>query len=284
MVTLKDALTKGTMILKKADIETPAVDAGVLLCHSVGCDRTYLYAHGDKQVDDRTNEIYTAYLNMRARGMPVQYITGHCEFMALDFIIGSDVLIPRPDTEILVETAVRMLKGTGLASKVLDIGTGSGCIAVSMAHLLKSCVVTATDISAAALAIARQNAEKNGVSGRIEFIRGNLYESLGCCRFDAILSNPPYIRSEDIGWLQKEVRDFEPHQALDGGPDGIYFYRRIIEGSPNHLNEQGLLIFEVGYDQAPEVASLMDCLYRDIEIFKDLSGIDRIITGKLKEK
>ena len=283
MVTLIEALTMGIGILKDSDIETPAVDAGVLLCHAVGCDRTYLYAHGEQQMGDMSHERYTTYLHMRIGGTPVQYITGHCEFMSLDFVVGPDVLVPRPDTEVLVETAVRMLEATGQPWKVLDIGTGSGCIAVSIAHFLKNCMVAAVDISEAALVIAKQNAVNNKVSDRIEFIKSDLFECLDCRRFDVILSNPPYIRSGDIQKLQREVRNFEPHSALDGGPDGLAFYRKVVGESPGHLKAQGLLAFEVGYDQAAEVASLMECLYTDIEIFRDLAGIDRVVTGKLKQ-
>ena len=283
MVTLKEALSLGIKILKDADIETPAVDAGVLLCHVVGCDRTYLYAHGEQQVGDISHERYATYLNLRTDGMPVQYITGHCGFMSLDFVVGPDVLVPRPDTEGLVETAIRMVEAMGRPCKVLDIGTGSGCIAVSIVHLLENCMVTAVDISEAALVIARQNAVNNKVSDRIEFIKSDIFECLDSRRFDVILSNPPYIRSGDIEKLQREVRNFEPHAALDGGPDGLVFYRKVVDESPDHLNAQGLLVFEVGYDQAAEVASLMDCLYTDIEIFRDLAGIDRVVTGKLKQ-
>lgn len=283
MVTLKEALAMGISKLKESDIQAPAVDAGVLLCHAVGCDRTYLYAHGEQSMQDAWLERFTAYMGMRTGGMPVQYITGHCEFMSLDFIVGPGVLVPRPDTEVLVETVVNILEAAERPCTVLDIGTGSGCIAVSIARLLKNCMVAAVDISEAALLIARRNAVNNGVHDRIEFIKSDLFESLGCRRFDVIISNPPYIRSGDIRKLQREVRDFEPIGALDGGQDGLVFYRKIIGESPGHLNERGLLAFEVGYDQAAEVASLMGCLYSDIEIFKDLSGIDRVVAGKLKK-
>lgn len=283
MVTLKEALSTGMKILKDADIEAPAVDAGVLLCHAAGCDRTYLYAHGEQPLDDASRERYAAYLQKRAGGAPVQYITGHCQFMSFDFAVGPGVLVPRPETELLVETAARMLEAKGRACKVLDIGTGSGCIAVSIARLLKNCAVTAVDISEAALATARQNAADNGVSERIEFVKGDLYDGLDHRRFDAVLSNPPYVRSGDISKLQREVRDFEPHGALDGGSDGLDFYRRIVEESPCCLNDKGLLAFEAGYGQAAEVALLMDRFFTDIMIFKDLAGIDRVITGKLKQ-
>jgi release factor glutamine methyltransferase len=283
MVTLKEALATGMRILRDADIETPAADAGVLLCHAAGCDRAYLYAHAGQQLESAARERYEAYLHQRAGGMPVQYITGHCGFLSLDFEVGPEALVPRPETELLVETAAGMLAASGRSSTVLDVGTGSGCIAVCMAYLLKDCRVAAVDVSGAALALARRNAARNGVSDRIEFINCDLFGGLSGRRFDAILSNPPYIRSGDILKLQREVRDFEPHEALDGGPDGLAFYRRIIGESPGHLNRQGLLAFEVGRDQAAAVAELMRRCYTDIGIFRDLAGIDRVVVGKLKQ-
>lgn len=282
MVTLEEALSMGIKILKDKGIETPVVDAGVLLCNTVGCDRTYLYAHGERLMENASLDRYTEYLRKRSEGMPVQYITGHCEFMSLDFEVGPEVLVPGPDTEVLVETAARMLASAGKLCTVLDIGTGSGCIAVSMAHLLKACMVTAVDISEAALMIARKNAVRNGVSDRLEIMKSDLFGCLDGRRFDAVLSNPPYIRSGDIQSLQREVRDFEPRVALDGGPDGLVFYRKVIGESPRFLNEQGLLAFETGQGQAAEVATLMECYFTGIEIFRDLAGIDRVVTGKIK--
>lgn len=280
-MTLKEALAKGVAVLKKAGVETPAADACILLCFAADCDRTYLYAHGEQVVAAAVLEKYEACLFKRSGRMPVQYITGHCEFMSLDFYVGPEVLVPRPDTEILVETAVRTLLSAGKPMTVLDIGTGSGCIAVSVAHRVKSCTVTAADISAAALETAGRNAAKNGVSDRLEFLQSDLFKELTGRKFDVCLSNPPYVRSGDIPGLQREVGEYEPWQALDGGPDGLEFYRRIIGASPGYLNSGGCLFLEVGQGQAPEVARLMEGRYAGIGIARDLAGIDRVVWGRL---
>lgn len=284
MVTFKDALAKGTEILKDAGNEAPAVDARALLCHAAGCGRAYIYTHGEQALESGAWERYVSYLGKRTAGMPVQYITGRCEFLALDFEVGPEVLVPRPDTEVLVEAAARLLTAKGNPCEILDLGTGSGCIAVGIAHLLKSCTVTAVDVSEEALITAGRNAARNGISDRLEFIKSDLFGSLEGRRFDAVLSNPPYIRSGDIPGLQREVRDYEPRAALDGGPDGLVFYRRIVEEAPSYMKECGMLAFEVGRGQACEVAALMKRHYTDIEILKDLAGIERVVAGKLDSR
>ncbi len=280
-MTVREALAKGTDILRNAGIEAPAVDAGVMLCHVLDCDRTWLYAHGEEEMDAAGMEKYAFALSKRSSGMPVQYVTGRQEFMGLDFHVGPGVLIPRQDTEIIVERAIEIGRGFGSGVKILEIGTGSGCIAVSLAYFLKDCFVAAVDVSEKALEIARLNAISNGVAGRIEFIRSNLFDSLHMSGFDMIVSNPPYIRHEEILQLERKVRDFEPLLALDGGMDGLAFYRRITAKAPGFLKEKGYLAFEVGIDQAADVANLMKGCFAGITIAKDLAGIERVVTGQL---
>lgn len=277
---VSEALRKGIGILNAAKIEAPAVDAGVMLCHVLQCDRTWLYSHPEGELDIPALERYSFLLSKRCAGMPVQYITGKQEFMGLSFQVDQSVLIPRPDTEILVEAVIALGKRKRRPLKILEIGTGSGCIAVSIAYYLKNCFIMAADISEKALEVARMNALKYHVSGRIEYIRSNLFERIEMSGFDVVLSNPPYVRRSEIPGLQREVRDFEPGLALDGGEDGLDFYKAIIKKAPSYLNLQGSLAFEVGIHQARDVARLMKEGFRDIAVKKDLAGIERVVVGK----
>jgi release factor glutamine methyltransferase len=221
-------------------------------------------------------------LSNRSEGMPVQYITGYQEFMSLDFDVQPGVLIPRQDTEILAETVIGCCRKNREPATILDLGTGSGCIAVSLAYYLDECSVTAVDISEMALKIAYCNAVKNKVSERITFTAGNLFDNLGPVKFDVIVSNPPYARRHDIRTLQREVRDYEPVQALDGGEDGLWFYREIAGKAAGFLKPGGLLAFEVGYDQSDAVVQILEYDYTDIAVIKDLAGINRVVSGKLR--
>lgn len=284
---LRDALVKGIETLKKAKIATPDVDAGVMLCSVLKCDRVFLYTHEDEVLDDSVLNRFFESIALRAAGMPVQYITGVQEFMSMEFMVNSHVLIPRHDTEVLVETVIAFAdscRDIGRKLHILDIGTGSGCIAVSLAHYIKNCRVTATDISEEALKTALLNSEKNGVKEKIAFKKSDLFNNLKGECFDIIVSNPPYIPAKDIRELQKEVRDFEPLTALDGGIDGLDFYRSIIDGVPEHLKPDGLIAFEVGINQANAVAELLDACCYDVKIAKDLGGIDRVVYGRLKHE
>ena len=278
-MTLNEAFRKGIEVLKNAGNEAPARDAGALLCFAAHCDRAYLYAHGTKELDKALIDNYFSMLESRAVGMPLQYLTGVQEFMSLSFEVGQGVLVPRHDTELLVEAVIKRCKESEGLSCILDIGTGSGCIAVSLAYYLPACSVTAVDKMADAIAIAQKNAMANGVADRVRFLRSNLFEELDGEKFDVIVSNPPYICSEDIKGLQREVGYYEPIEALDGGNDGLYFYRTIIKEAPAFLRASGALAFETGYNQAAEVAALMSGGFREIKIYKDLAGIDRVVTG-----
>lgn len=278
-MTLNEAFIKGIEILKNAGNEAPAREAGVLLCSAICCDRTFLYAHGTNELDKILLEKYFSMLEQRARGVPLQYLTERQEFMSLDFEVGQGVLVPRQDTELLVETVMSLCKEKAGNSRILDIGTGSGCIAVSLAYYLPECIVTAVDKMPDALAIAERNAHSNGVAGRVRFVKSDLFEEIAGEQFEVIVSNPPYIRTDDIGELQREVRCYEPMEALDGGKDGLYFYRVIIKEATSFLNKGGILAFETGYDQAAEIAVLMSGSFRNIKTLKDLAGIERVVTG-----
>ncbi len=287
-MTYNEALKAGIQKLKVADIEAPASDAGALLCAAAKCDKVFLYSHGDSVLREEDLKSYLDALKKRAQGYPLQYLTGIQEFMSLPFEVGPAVLIPRQETELLVETVIRFcedrLSSAGLAEsgrslRILDIGTGSGCIAISLAHYLPKCIVTAVDKMEGALAVAERNAVKNSVDGRINFIRSDLFQNIGGEAFDVIVSNPPYIRRDVIPGLMQEVREHEPRTALDGGSDGLDFYRQIIGEAPVHLKTGGMLAFETGYDQAAEVASLMPPNFVDIKTLRDLSGIDRVVSG-----
>lgn len=280
-MTIREALVKGMEILKNSGIKAPAVDAGIILCHVLKRDRTWLYVHGDEYLDEYDMGRFSLLLSRRCTGMPVQYIIGKQEFMGLDFHVSPVVLIPRQDTEILVETVIELGSNSGHTLKILEIGTGSGCIAVSLAYYMKNSFVIATDISKKALEIARMNALEHGVSGRIEFIRSNLFDKIDMSGFDIIVSNPPYLRCCEIPTLQREVRDFEPELALDGGEDGLDFYRLIIRKAPEYLKEKSNLVFEVGINQTSNILRLLTVRFKDISVKKDLAGIDRVVTGKL---
>ena len=278
-MNLSDAFKKGIEILKNVGNEAPARDAGVLLCSVVRCDRAFLYAHGTNELDSVLLENYFSMLERRAGGMPLQYLTGVQEFMSLSFEVGEGVLVPRQETEILVETVMNLCRERGGTNRILDIGTGSGCIAVSLAYYIPECNVTAIDKMSDALAIAQRNAITNGVADRVRFMKSNLFEELENEQFDVMVSNPPYIRTDDIKGLQREVRCYEPLEALDGGEDGLHFYKAILHGAQGFLKEGGSLAFETGYDQAAEVAALMSGFFRDIKTYKDLTGIERVVIG-----
>ncbi|MCX7842729.1 MAG: peptide chain release factor N(5)-glutamine methyltransferase [Clostridia bacterium] len=284
-MTVGELLKKATSIFKEGNnVKTPAREAGVILSHLIKCDKIFIYTNADLNIDEVKAKEYIETVFLRAKGFPLQYITGHQEFMSLDFFVNPDVLIPRQDTEILVETVLEQIKGLHKTHiHILDIGTGSGCIGVSLAYYLPLSRVAAIDISKKALEVGRINAERMGVHSRVTFLESNLFERLEKGKlFDVIVSNPPYIPSSHISGLQIEVREYEPLNALDGGEDGLEFYRSIIKDAGRFLNPRGILAVEVGYNQAGDVAELMSLEFTDITIVKDLSKIDRVVSGRLK--
>ena len=259
-------------------IESPRLDAEVLLAHLLSRERIHLYVHFDEPLEAAELSEFRELVKQRARRVPVAYLTGRREFMGLSFHVGSGVLIPRPDTEILVQTAIEELRTAPGATKFADLGTGSGAIALSVLHYVPDASSDATDISAEALAIAEKNAADLGLSERINLHEGDLLKPLAGQKYHAILSNPPYIPDADIPGLQPEVREHEPRIALAGGADGLDFYRRIAAGAKDFLLEGGFLAVEIGIHQADEVRRIVEenGLAR-AEIRRDLAGIDRVV-------
>lgn len=273
-----DLYTTGLETLERAGITEAGLDARLLLECVCGTDHSTLFAHPDKEISDEDKEKYMALINRRASREPVAYILGKWGFMGLDFNVSSDVLIPEQDTEILVEEALRNLEDT---MRIMDLCTGSGCIALSLLNYSNDTKAVCTDISSKALAVAKENARKLGFEDRAEFIETDLFPSEDIGKFDLIVSNPPYIASDVIETLAPEVKDYEPRLALDGAEDGLVFYRKIIDRAPDYLYSSGYLLLEIGYDQADAVVRMLEDkkVYHDIQVVKDLGGNDRVVSA-----
>ncbi len=256
-------------------------EAELVLTHLLNCDRLSLYLNKDINLTRDKSTLLSSILKRRILGEPVQYILGKCEFMGLEFKVDNRALIPRPETEILVETAIEKLKQMGIVSpKILDLGTGSGCIAVAIAKNLSRSDVWASDISNAALQLAGDNARLNNV--KIKFIQSDLFEALKIKndKFDLIISNPPYVSTGEFHSLAKEIH-FEPELALKAGKDGLDFYRRIISRAAAYLNNNGLLIFEVGINQAAFIKDMLEKEgFDQLVLIKDYNNIERIVMAK----
>lgn len=261
--------------LQKAGITDAEHDARLLLefiCHT---DRNALYAHGDQEIEDEKMQDFLQLIEKRAAHIPLQHLTGEQNFMGLDFLVNEHVLIPRQDTEILVEEIMRDLHD---GIRILDMCTGSGCILLSLLHYSNDCSGVGVDVSEDALAVARQNADRLAEKQAV-FIQSDLFEKVEGS-FDLIVSNPPYIISQEIAGLMPEVREHEPHLALDGKDDGLHFYREIIKGAMPHLKRGGQLFFEIGYDQGEAVQALLAANgYTEIAVVKDYAGLDRVVYG-----
>lgn len=285
-LTLKQSLKTGTERLEKAGIPEASLDAWFLLSHVTGKDRAYYYGHPDQELTEAEEEAYLGALEKRGRRIPLQHITGQQEFMGYVFHVNEHVLIPRQDTEILVEEALGLLKQ---GDSVLDMCTGSGCILLSLLKMARErkgifgLRGTGADISEKALEIAAVNARE--LEQDVTFIKSDLFSEFPLPeengkRFQMIVSNPPYIPTEVIEGLQDEVRFYDPRIALDGKEDGLYFYRRITEESVRYIEDGGVLLFETGHDQGEAVAGLMrQAGYRQVQIKKDLAGLDRVVRG-----
>ena len=263
-------------------IESPRLDAEVLLSHVLGKQRIYLYVHFEEPLEKGELAAYKELIQKRVQRIPVAYLVGHREFMGLRFRVSPATLVPRPDTEILVQAALERLKkltGGTAHLRFADIGTGTGAICLSLLHFLPGTEASAVDISSGAIALAEENAEALGLSGRVAFLEGDLLEPVRGQRFHAILSNPPYIPDGDILRLPPEVKENEPRAALAGGEDGMDFYRRLCEEAPELLEKGGFMAFEVGVHQANSVAEMArkHPLIAGTEILKDLAGIERVV-------
>lgn len=274
MGTYKELLQTAQVMLKSQDIADADIDAWYLLAHVFNIKRIDLLLHGDTPVSAEASSRYLELVQKRADHIPLQYIMGTQEFMGLEFEVTPDVLIPRQDTEMLVEEVLKLCSG----KSVLDMCTGSGCIIVSTAKLGNPLKAVGVDISYKALEIAERNANKHGV--RVEFLQSDLFDQVEGS-YDIIVSNPPYIPTEDIMQLMTEVKDHEPMAALDGSGDGLKFYRLITEKLYKHLPVDGIILFEIGYNQGEAVKQiLLEEGFTDINIKKDLSGLDRVVTAR----
>lgn len=280
-MNIRDAIVEYS---KQLDIisDTPRLDVEILLQKALGgVDRLYIHLNLSEELEIEQEEIFLRLIEERLKGRPIAYIVNNREFMGLDFYVKEGVLIPRPDTEILVEEIIELCKDKDDLD-ILDIGTGSGAITVSLAKYIEKSRLTSLDISEIALEIAKKNAKSNGVIDKINFIKSDLFQQIvgTNLKFDIIVSNPPYIRKRDIDELHTQVKDYEPYNALEGGIDGLDFYRNITEQSKNYLKPGGILAYEVGHDQAEEVVKIMQNNgYNKIYIKKDLQGIDRVVIG-----
>lgn len=296
--SIAEAVLQGAHSLRKAGGPEARRDAGSLLAHVIGRDRTFIISHAEDPISAEQLDEFQSALAGRAAGKPLQYITGHQEFFGLDFEVTTDVLIPRPETELLVETALELLSRQDGAPAICDVGTGSGCVAISILVELQrlrhsaDARAVAIDISEGALAVARRNAERHSVTGRMSFVLSDGFMALdqGEKRdkgkpgdssrelFDLIVSNPPYVASGAISDLQREVRDFEPRLALEAGVDGLSVIRRLLVEASAFLKTGGNFVFEIGFDQHEAVEQLIDqSVWKLLGIYPDLQGIPRIV-------
>jgi len=309
---IRAALKEGMAQLRAAQIPSHTLAAELLLMHALGRDRAWIYSHPEEFVDPAPAERFLALVARRAAGEPVQYLTGKQEFWGLEFEVTPAVLIPRPETEHVMEVALARLGERGIKIHmdtgapreklhVADVGTGSGCLAVALAWELPHAEVFATDISAASLEVARRNATRHGVAERIHFLQRDLLTGIentdpsregarhampaladGAALFDLIVSNPPYLARSEAAHLQREVRDHEPHAALFGGPTGIEMYQRLIDQARDLLRDRGILVLELGHDSAEHVRGIFDAQaeWTKVAITMDLAGIPRVLAAE----
>jgi release factor glutamine methyltransferase len=299
---IRAALKEGMARLRAAKVPSYTLAAELLLIHTLGRDRTWLYTHPEELLDTAAAEKYLSLLARRAAGEPTQYLTGKQEFWGLEFEVTPAVLIPRPETEHVVEVALERLGSRGIKIRldtgapsphlrVMDMGTGSGCLAVALAHELPHADVVATDISAAALDVGRRNAARHGVADRVHFVQGDMLDSLfpssfftdgASGDFDVIVSNPPYVAIDDAASLAREVREHEPHAALFGGKTGVEMYGKLIAQAGALLREGGILVLELGYNLADAVVKIIREAsgWVNISITNDLAGIPRVLAAE----
>jgi release factor glutamine methyltransferase len=281
-VQVKEALALATRQLREAGQAAPRREAELLLAARTGRSLAYLYAHGEELLTREGAAGYREWVARRCRGEPYAYLCGEREFMGLPFSVTPDCLIPRPETELLAEAVAAELADT-TAPEILEIGTGSGAVAVALAVLLPAARITATDVSATALSVAAGNAARHGVGERTVFLTGDLYAPLAgntAC-FTALVCNPPYIPSAELAGLSREIVDYEPLSALDGGADGLHYYRRLTGELPALSAKPALMALEVGLGQAGAVSALCRRVgYREVSLLRDLAGIERVVLAR----
>lgn len=286
--TIQNLLKTANAKLKER--RNPQLDSMLLLCYVLNVDKTYIYTHREEVIDGETVDKFYKLVEKRSKGYPLQYIIKKQEFMGLDFFVDEGVLVPRPDTEILVESIIKLVNESNMRDKdkinIVDIGTGSGAITLSLAHYIKNAFIYSIDISQDALNIAKRNCKNLRLENRVEFLNGDLFKPLENLykEIDIVVSNPPYIPTKDITNLEAEVSQYEPKLALDGGIDGLNYYKKIIQQAPKHLKENGILALEIGYNQGKDLKKLLQQIgkFDNIEIKKDLAGHDRVVIAMLK--
>lgn len=278
-MTIKEILNKGTFILRDNNIETPKLKARLLLQFTLNKPREYLIVYDNKEITENKENEFFENINKLIEGIPLQYITKSQEFMKLTFFVNDKVLIPRPDTEILVEEVIKI--GKKIKNPViLDLCTGTGAIAISLKKYLKNSTIYASDISEEALKVAKKNAESN--NAKVEFFKSNLFKDIPKMKFDIIVSNPPYIKKDVLKTLEKQVQN-EPEIALNGGTDGLKYYKKIVKDGYDYLKYNGYLCFEIGYDQKIDVTKIIENEKKYINTYcvKDLYDNDRVIITKV---
>jgi release factor glutamine methyltransferase len=282
-ISIAETILQGAHTLRKAGVPEARREAGSLVAYVLGRDRSFILSHAEDLMSDEQAALFCQYLERRAVGEPLQYITGRQEFFALDFEVTRDVLIPRPETELLIEAALKLMAGSGETPFICDVGTGSGCIAVTLVHQLPRARAVAIDISPEALAVAQRNAARHSLTDRIDFVLSDCFGALDAGNprpslFDLIVSNPPYVEERAMAGLQREVRDFEPRTALAAGEDGLAVIRRLLLEAGSFLKTDGFFLFEIGFSQGEAVDQLIDReTWKLLDIYPDLQGIPRMV-------
>jgi release factor glutamine methyltransferase len=280
-VQLKQALASAVERLESADVGSPRLNAETLLMFVLGVNRAYLYAHPERELTSEERAGYDDVIAQRSTGMPSQYITGHQEFWGLDFVVSPAVLIPRPETEHLVETVLELAPGVA-APRIVDVGTGSGCIALALANELKAAEVFGVDLSVDALEVARANAARLQLDGRVKFLHSNVLEALAGVRdFDFVVSNPPYVGKNEADKVQRSVFEFEPRMAVFSGESGLDVIGPLIEQAHEALKPGGWLAMEIGYSMRDTVLELLiPTMWEDMRVAPDLQGIPRVVAAR----
>jgi len=283
-MTIKELIAFGMDEL--SNTQNPRLDSELIIGYVLQKERLYLILNLEENIEESKEKKIKEYLSLRKSGTPIHYILKEREFMGMDFLVEESVLIPRPDTEILVEELIKELKESNLKEKKdllgIEIGPGSGIIAISLLKEFSNLKIIACDINPSAIELTRKNSIRHGVKDRLDVREGSLFHKIeGNIKVDFIVSNPPYIKKDVIKTLQIEIREHEPLDALDGGEDGLDFYRAIVRDGSNFLNKGGIMAFEIGYDQGEAVKTIMNGSgYEDISVYKDLAGLDRVVIGR----
>ena len=281
-ISIAEAILQGANKLRKAGVPEARREAGSLLAFLLDKDRTFILSHADDTISGEQETLFQEFLDSRAQGEPAQYITGRQDFYGLEFEVTPAVLIPRPETELLVEAAIKLVAAEETVS-FCDVGTGSGCIAITLLTQIPQAHAMAVDVSASALEIAKRNAARHRVTNRVEFMLSDCFAAVAQQTFDLIVSNPPYVAEDAVATLQREVRDYEPRVALTAGADGLDVIRRLIADAQGYLRASGHLVFEIGFDQHAEVSELVDPgIWELLDIHHDLQGIPRTVALRKK--